>query len=103
MGGVLPRSTYGTELVEAPVSELKALRNQWVSAAGHKPIGTPRNLQIMALGVARDPGFIVAMRPLVRWTRGMATHGREGVWWHFRHDHAKRNMASVGGFTKSGG
>ena len=69
MGGVLPHSTYGTELVEVSARDFNSLRAQCIAAAGHKPIGTPRELHIMMMGVSRDPGFLVAMRPLSRWAR----------------------------------
>ena len=72
-GGVLPHSTYGTELVEVPAKELAELRRQWVAAAGQKPIDTPRDLRIMMLGVARGPAAKFPLLLLLRRSRTLAS------------------------------
>ena len=68
-GGILPHSTYGAEMAAFPACELASLRSQWIAAAGHKPVGTPRALQALVLGTHRDPYLIVVTRPLIRWAR----------------------------------
>ena len=45
------------------------MRKCFVECCGLRPLGTPRDLQVLACGVSRDPGFSMVAAPLLRWHR----------------------------------
>lgn len=67
MAGVAPHATYGSELAAVGKKDLERLREDFVDTCGPRPLGTPRDLQVLGIGIGRDPGFCVRVAPPMGW------------------------------------